>query len=183
MTQTIARDAVQLPPLPSERLLAIARGLGRDASTWRALARHDPRERWFLQLATNPRFDVWLIGWHGHQGVDLHDHGGSAGAFVVVEGTLLEVAGSLDGHGLREDTRLGVGAARAFGPGHVHRVVNPSPDVATSVHVYSPPLQTMDFYTTAPDRSFSRLWSEPAHAPRRGAGELRASPGSRRIAR
>jgi hypothetical protein len=57
MTHTVATTPVALPPLPPERLLAIARGLGRDAATWRALARHDPRERWFLQLTSNPRFD------------------------------------------------------------------------------------------------------------------------------
>ena len=44
------------------------------------------------------------------------------------------------------EQRIRAGTARAFGPGHVHRVVNPSAAVATSLHVYSPPLVTMDFY-------------------------------------
>jgi hypothetical protein len=61
----------------------------------------------------------------------------------------------------------------------VHWVVNATRDVATSVHVYSPPLRTMDFYESAPDRSFRRLWTEAADAPRRGPGELRGTPPSR----
>ena len=48
MTQTITESNLSaLPPLPPSRLLAIARGLGRDAATWRALAQHDPDERWY----------------------------------------------------------------------------------------------------------------------------------------
>jgi mannose-6-phosphate isomerase-like protein (cupin superfamily) len=179
MTQTVDVEVAPVPPLPPSRLLAIARGLGRDAATWRTLAHHDPEARWFLQLSSNARFDVWLIGWHAHQGVDLHDHGGSSGAFVVVEGNLLETAGRVDGRGLLEETRLVTGSARAFGPGHVHWVANPSPEVATSVHVYSPPLRTMDFYESAPDLSFRHLWTDAAAAPRRGAGELRGTPPSR----
>lgn len=173
MTLTAPDTQSALAPLPPSRLLAIARGLGRDAATWRALAQHDPDERWFLQLSSNARFDIWLIGWHAHQGVDLHDHGGAGGAFTVVEGELLETSGHIDGGRPLTETRLGVGAARSFGPGHVHWVANPSVEVATSVHVYSPPLQTMDFYGSEPDLSFSRLRTESATEPRTGVGELR----------
>ena len=69
------------------------------------------------------------------------------------------------------------GSARAFGPGHVHWVVNPTDEVATSIHVYSPPLVTMDFYEKALDRSFTRLRTERADAPRTGPGELRSGIG------
>jgi len=174
MTQTLDRSRSLLPPLPPERLLAIVRGLGRDAATWRALAHHDPAERWHLKLSSNPRFDIWLIGWHAHQGVDLHDHGGSAGAFTVVEGQLLETAGDADGTGALHETHLSVGSARSFGPGHVHWVVNPTAEVATSVHVYSPPLETMDFYESTPDLAFTKLRTEPADGARTGLGEIRA---------
>ena len=114
MTQTLDRSRSLVPPLPPERLLAIVRGLGRDAATWRALAHHDPAERWHLKLSSNPRFDIWLIGWHAHQGVDLHDHGGSAGAFTVVQGQLLETAGDADGTGALHETQLSVGSSRSL---------------------------------------------------------------------
>jgi len=171
-----ADDRLAVPPLPPERLLAIVRGLGRDAATWRDLAQHDREQRWHLRLSSNERFDIWLIGWHAHQGVELHDHGGSAGAFAVVEGELLETAGAVDGSDALVATRLGAGSARAFGSGHVHWVVNPSERVATSVHVYSPPLTTMDYYEATPDLSFSRLATAPADGPGSGIGEI--SPGA-----
>src|SRR5207302_9407624 len=123
--------------------------VARDAATWRALAQHHAHERWFLRLASDDDYDTWLIGWDAHQGVDLHDHGGSAGALYVVEGELLESSTPRDGDGRLREQHLVAGTARAFGPGHVHRVVNPTAAVATSVHVYSPPLVSMDFY--APD--------------------------------
>jgi predicted metal-dependent enzyme (double-stranded beta helix superfamily) len=168
------RDDRPLPPLPPDRLLAIVRGLGRDAATWRALAHHDRDERWHLRLSSNARFDIWLIGWHAHQGIELHDHGGSAGAFTVVEGELLETAGVADDDPTLQETSLTVGSARAFGPGHVHWVVNPTDQVATSVHVYSPPLVTMDYFELTSDRSFTRIGTADADGPRSDAGEIRA---------
>jgi Cysteine dioxygenase type I len=174
MTQTLDHSRSLVPPLPPERLLAVVRGLGRDAATWRALAQHDRDERWHLRLSSNPRFDIWLIGWHAHQGVDLHDHGGSAGAFTVVQGELLETASEADGSGALHETRLTVGSARSFGAGHVHWVVNPTAEIATSVHVYSPPLETMDFYESTPDLAFTKLRTEPADGARTGLGEIRA---------
>ena len=165
MTQLVDRPPVarRTPaPLPPDRLLDIVCGLARDADTWRALARHDREQRWYVRLTANHRYDAWLIGWYGHQGVDLHDHGGSAGALFVVEGELLETAGRLGVEGGLRVQRLTVGAATAFGPGHVHGVVNPSPKIATSIHVYSPALTTMDFYETESDSTFRRLRTELA---------------------
>jgi mannose-6-phosphate isomerase-like protein (cupin superfamily) len=157
-------------PLAPAALLGVVRDLARDAETWRALVQHEVDERWFLRLAADEQFDTWLIGWNARQGVDLHDHGGSAGALYVVEGELLETSGR-DGGPLQQHL-LTAGTARAFGPGHVHRVVNPSARVATSVHVYSPPLTTMDFY--ARDGAIlSRTHSEPALGSRSGRGEIR----------
>ena len=41
-------------PLAPERLLEVVRGLACDAETWRALARHDREQRWYVRLAANP---------------------------------------------------------------------------------------------------------------------------------
>jgi mannose-6-phosphate isomerase-like protein (cupin superfamily) len=166
-------------PVSSARLLApvtllgIVRELALDVDTWRALAQHHPDERWFRRLAAYDDHDTWLIGWDSHQGVDLHDHGGSAGVFYVVEGELLETSGRRDALDTLHDQRIGAGTARAFGPGHVHRVVNPSAAVATSIHVYSPPLVTMDFYEPDATSTLARTHTEPALGARTGRGELR----------
>jgi hypothetical protein len=168
-----------LPPLAPgaalapAALLGVVRELAQERTLWRALAQHRPDERWFLRLSAHDGFDTWLIGWDAHQGVDLHDHGGSAGAFYVVEGELLETSIHRGpGVGYHEQ-RIRAGTARAFGRGHVHRVVNPSAAVATSVHVYSPPLVSMDFYEAADTGALQRTHREPALGTRSGRGELR----------
>ena len=140
---------------------------------WRSLVRHTPAERWYLRLDAHDEFDCWLIGWDCHQGVDLHDHGGSAGAFFVVDGELLETSTRRRGGDACGEQRIRAGTARAFGPGHVHRVVNPSATVATSVHVYSPPLVSMDFYEVAGAGALQPTHREPAPGTRSGRGELR----------
>ena len=38
------------------------------------------------------------------------------------------------------------GDTATFGPGYVHAVANRGHSSVTSVHVYSPPLEYMDFY-------------------------------------
>jgi hypothetical protein len=72
-----------------------------------------------------------------------------------------------------QDQMLRAGTARAFGADHVHRVVNPSAQPATSLHVYSPPLVTMDFYRAGPARKLTHVHTEDALAPRSGPSELR----------
>ena len=47
--------------------------------------------------------------------------------------------------------RVGPGESVSFDGGRVHAVVNRSDVVATSVHVYSPPLRTMTFYRSDED--------------------------------
>lgn len=87
-TRTV-ESAVALSPA---QLLGVLQELADERSRWRALVQHRPDERWFLRLSAHDGFDTWLIGWDSHQGVDLHDHGGSAGAFYVVDGELLETS-------------------------------------------------------------------------------------------
>lgn len=154
-------------------LLGVVREVAEEATLWRALVQHRPDQRWFLRLSAHDGFDTWLIGWDSHQGVDLHDHGGSAGAFYVVEGELLETSTAPAYGGKVQEQQLVAGTGRAFGPGHVHRVVNPSATPATSIHVYSPPLVSMDFYAAEGTTPLERTHTEPALGTRSGRGELR----------
>ena len=133
-------------PLAPAALLAIARELARDASTWRALARHHPDERWFVRLAEHDAYDVWLIGWDSHQGVDLHDHGGSAGALYVVAGELVEHRSNPAGIGRPLRRVLREFDDRPMPPAHIHEIANESVTVAASIHVYSPPLAIMHHF-------------------------------------
>lgn len=127
-------------------LWSVASGLAGVTVPWEL--RHDdqplPTERrWDLVLAT-PTYEVWAICWPVGTGLEMHDHGPSAGAFCLVAGELVETAVGLDG--AVEQRHWGVGQGSLFEPGVAHQVVNEGSVMATTVHVYSPPLSTMTFY-------------------------------------
>lgn len=102
----------------------------------------DPSERTWTQLAFSPHLQVWLIRWPVGATTGWHDHGGSVGAFTVVEGTLTERTFA---DSVREKD-LGTGEGRAFGGSHTHEVVNLGFEPALSVHAYSPSLDQMTHY-------------------------------------
>jgi hypothetical protein len=111
---------------------------------------YDPDERWHQRIYRDRRVDVWLISWLPTQGTQLHDHGGSSGAFTVLDGELTEsvvTGGSrLCDHARRDGESVG------FGDKYVHDVRNLSDAPAVSVHAYSAPLTTMNFYDLADGR-------------------------------
>jgi hypothetical protein len=153
-------------------LLDLARDFAQHRDAWLALVEHHPHERWFTRVAVAHDHDVWLIGWDSFQGVELHDHGGASGVLYVVDGELLETSATRGVTGRLAQQTLRTGTARAFGGDHVHRVVNPTARPATSLHLYSPPLVSMDFYRPSPN-DLEHVHTEAALAPRSGAGELR----------
>ena len=102
----------------------------------------DVVRRWWRLVATDT-FDAWLIDWPAGTEVPRHDHDGAAASICVVRGRLVETRFEADGP-----------TSASLRPGEVHRVSsdashqigNAAPDVATSIHVYSPPLRAMGFY-------------------------------------
>jgi Cysteine dioxygenase type I len=139
-------------------LLAFARSSAADPDI---VGRLDllPEGRTWLRLEGPGGSEAWLIGWPPGSGTGWHDHGGSSGAFVTATGTLGEhsLATELPTGGWRtleliegQDRyrRLPAGQGRAFGPRHVHQVVNESEtEHAISVHVYHPALPLMHRYS------------------------------------
>ncbi len=116
---------------------------------WMSRVRLGPDERWYERMPADEQYEVWLISWLPGQGTGFHDHGGSAGAFGVVWGTLEEHQGGTAGTAGRQSvTAVSVtaGRVRSFGPAYVHDVRNTSEAVAVSVHAYSPPLTEMTRY-------------------------------------
>ena len=71
-------------------LLDVARRWAAVPAAWPVPPRFDPAQRWYARLAAPADHEVWLLTWLPGQHTDLHDHGGSAGAFVVVSGCLIE---------------------------------------------------------------------------------------------
>jgi hypothetical protein len=138
-------------------MATIAEGLAAVAVPWELSTGDTPVDRQYELLLSTSTYDAWLIHWPAGTGLAAHDHGGSAGAFAVVAGELVEHTPVGDAWRSR---RVAVGRAVSFDGAHVHAVVNPGPVAATSVHVYSPPLRAMAFHTTRtrPPASWSALW-------------------------
>ena len=172
---TISRDCGPRDPAPLSpgQLVAFAQFLAREIRAGAHVVDFDPGRRWHRRLYRDGRVDVWLISWLPEQGTQLHDHGGSSGAFTVVEGQLSEAVlvrhGALTGS-LRE-RRHRTGAVVGFDGRHVHDVRNLDAHPAVSVHAYSPPLTSMTFYdleegTLVP---FAAIDTEDPETPTPGA--------------
>jgi predicted metal-dependent enzyme (double-stranded beta helix superfamily) len=139
------------PRLDLDSLGDIVSGLARAVDLWRPHVAHDADERARIRLLATPAYEVWLLGWTAGQSVGLHDHGGSNGAFVVVDGELTETF-AVDGahpRGRLADRTVPVGNLGTVPAGAVHDLANRSTALATSLHVYSRPLQSMGFFDDA----------------------------------
>ena len=137
-------------------LSAIATRLAGQPGLWSPLIKYDPLSRYYARLAAEPTYEAWLLTWVPGQGTDWHDHGGSAGAFVVLSGTLTEehaAVSPLSSPQILPVPRVLVtGTLRSFGRRHVHRVTNQALDPAVSLHVYAPALVEMNNYVRDGDR-------------------------------
>jgi predicted metal-dependent enzyme (double-stranded beta helix superfamily) len=109
-------------------------------------------------VARTREFDAWLIAWPRESAAELHDHGGSRGALHVIRGALVETIPWRDDEGRVTLARREVlaGVTLAFGAGHVHDVSNEAAEHALSLHVYSPPLTSMNYYDRSGDRLIPR---------------------------
>jgi quercetin dioxygenase-like cupin family protein len=130
-------------------VMAVEGGVSTQLS-WRANAEHPsegPEDRRSgVLLHATPYCDVWLLKWPPGTRVGPHDHGESVAAFAVIKGSLTELR--WDGP-IAEQRTVRVGEAVLVDKGVIHDVLA-SDTTSYSIHVYSPPLATMSFYTTTP---------------------------------
>jgi predicted metal-dependent enzyme (double-stranded beta helix superfamily) len=109
-----------------------------------ALLRGDDRR--YARLLATETYEAWLIAWAPTGALELHDHGGSAGALRVIQGSLVEVYTDRDVQDRLRSRRIDAGQAVDLPATRIHEVWNPGPATAVSIHVYSPPLTTMNFF-------------------------------------
>ncbi len=143
-------DPPATPHTGTDALRRLVLKVAAQPARWRDLVAYRQTERYWVRLNSPADIDIWLLTRLPSQGTELHDHGDSAAAFVVVGGTLTE-ARVRDGRDVH-DTRLHVGHAQTVERGVVHDVRNTSSEPAVSIHAYSPRLTSMTFYDVAPDR-------------------------------
>jgi len=157
MSTTALLEAPAAPASQSRIYLAHAvRRLAYRPGAWRNAVRFDAAERTYTRIPL-PRengYEAWLLTWLPGQGTGLHDHSGSAGAFIVVDGALTEDTAEQDTEGRTtlHSRVLHSGDVRPFGRDHVHEVRNESDLPAVSIHVYSPTLSAMNRYALENDR-------------------------------
>jgi predicted metal-dependent enzyme (double-stranded beta helix superfamily) len=124
--------------------------LAAQTALWEPLVDYDPVSRYYVRLAATPTYEAWLLTWVPGQGTDWHDHGGSAGAFATVRGTLTEeharVREGAPPVVLPQARTLRTGSLRPFGTRHIHKVTNTALEPAVSLHVYAPALTEMNGY-------------------------------------
>jgi predicted metal-dependent enzyme (double-stranded beta helix superfamily) len=138
--------------LGARQLADVVRRVAASPAEWLTRVRLNPASRWYEQIHLDDSHEVWVISWLPGQATGFHDHGGSAGAFTVVLGTLMErrvVGGQASGHVLAKP--VGASGARSFGPRYIHDLRNATAaSVAVSVHAYSPPIPRMTRYDLTP---------------------------------
>ncbi len=152
MIRPASRTSVQPGRLLGARQLAdVVRRLAASPAGWLGRVRLNPEGCWYERIHLGDSHEVWVISWLPGQATGFHDHGGSAGAFAVVWGTLMErrVVGATSTGQVRAKP-VGAGGSRAFGPRYIHDVRNTAAAVAVSVHAYSPPLPQMTRYDLTP---------------------------------
>jgi quercetin dioxygenase-like cupin family protein len=141
-------------------LLPIAEGFAMSAPAIPEL--RGIHERSWVLLAVTDLFEAWAIGWPPGGRIELHDHGLSKGAVVVVAGTLTEttVRSTHRGVALIGTHRVAAGDHRCFGPHYVHDLINDGDEPAISVHVYGPRLSTMSYYELTPSGRLDQVRTE-----------------------
>src|SRR2546421_10445415 len=83
--------------------------------------------RRLARLLHTPAYEAWLIEWEAAADLELHDHGGSRGAFHVVDGALVEAHSDLAAPAPLQTLRIGTDEGREVTATRVHRVWNPGP--------------------------------------------------------
>ncbi|HEY5245090.1 MAG TPA: cysteine dioxygenase family protein [Acidimicrobiales bacterium] len=164
--QRTARRPARRVSLDPIALLDLAKEHASATGAWAEQDTASLTERSYELVSLTDDVEVWVIHWPAGGSLQLHDHGGSSGAFWVVGGTL-EERYLTDDRSLAH-RRIGAASGAGFGARYVHDVRNGGTAPATSVHAYSPPMPGMTFYRTSPtglvaERTEYR--SDPSWAP------------------
>ena len=144
-----------LPVLSFDALQLIASGL---AQTQRALPEdnNNATAARSIRLIATALYDVWLISWPEGTSIGPHDHGGARSVLHVVAGELTETFSDQLDVGARLVRVLRRGDSAYGDVSLLHELTNRSGLEATSLHVYSPPLSDLTFFSRFPGGQYKR---------------------------
>ena len=107
--------------------------------------------------------ELLVLCWRPGQRTPIHDHAGSYGAVRVLRGVMWETLFEME-----EGEGLAYRSAREWMPGHVtgadvpdiHQLGNPdvSGQDLVTLHIYAPPLTSLNVYKVGRRESTSTLW-------------------------
>ncbi|HEY5196137.1 MAG TPA: cysteine dioxygenase family protein [Solirubrobacteraceae bacterium] len=140
--------------LVGEELAAFASRLAGARDRWAHLVRHTDDARVYELIWADRHVNAWVICWSAGQDTGFHDHGRSAGAIHVVDGSISEERMGLTRPAGRRT--FGAGASFHVPSCAIHRVFHGGHGPAVSVHAYSPPLTQMGDYRSGPDGALER---------------------------
>jgi predicted metal-dependent enzyme (double-stranded beta helix superfamily) len=126
---------------------------------WIQLVHHDPVQRVYEELFSDPFLTAWLICWSEDHDTGYHDHDVSSGAVSVVGGRVREERLRIDGP--PRDRTYAAGDSFHFSAADIHRVRHAGADPAVTLHVYSPPLARMGAYAIGSDGVLTRHTVSP----------------------
>jgi quercetin dioxygenase-like cupin family protein len=131
---TVATEPAWPPPSPAELAARLAAEV-----TAAGLATGRPADRpWAVPLLATPDLEAWLLGWPAGLTTPAHDHGVSAVALTVVEGSLSEECLDPTIWTTGRRTTWRAGSTTLFPPGHVHLLGAAGAGPAVAVHAWSP---------------------------------------------
>lgn len=121
----------------------LVKDIAASPSVWAHLVQYtEPRLR--MTLVGVPGIATWLMTWAPGQGSGLHDHGGSAGAFVVVRGSIRQDV--VDDQGQVHTGSYQVGQVSSFKRDVVHELRNEGSEGAVTIHAFRPELIGLTSY-------------------------------------
>jgi cysteine dioxygenase len=114
-------------------------------------------------IARSPSAELLMLCWHSGQRTPIHDHGGSVGVILLLEGLLTETMyeRSPAGHVRPYNTyKWSPGAITGADVPDIHQLLNLQPEGRDMVtlHCYAPPLSVLN--TFSPRSSRVRRWRE-----------------------
>ena len=157
-TSTDALDPLELVRFAAELASSPAR--------WGELVLAGHEEREYAAIWSDERVNAWAIRWSGDADTGFHDHDDSAGAIVVLEGSVIEERLALTGSPLAR--RFDAGQSFRLSPSAIHRVRHAGGRPALTIHAYSPPLRRQGVYRAGPDGVLERdaiPYTEELRAP------------------
>jgi hypothetical protein len=139
LTQPLSIPATPRAAGPTTtELAALVSGIAADGGWRQLLGAAEPGDAWAVPLLRGDSVEVALVSWAPGQSTRAHDHGGALGAWVVLDGELVEDHfDDLSWHARPRRARVGPGVPVESGADRVHVVANPGPGPALTLQAHT----------------------------------------------